>query len=119
MANYTIEHEPGTRILVCRITGFLSDAEGEQFARDMLQATRTARRGAANLLTLFDNRLGNVFSTTALQSLNDALKRERADGDRAAVLVANTINKAQARRNMSDGDQLFVSEEEARAWLTA
>ncbi len=117
MPNFTIEHEAESGILVCRITGFLSDVEGAQFARMFLDAIGRARRTAPTLRILFDNRDGNVFSSASLGALNGTLKGEQRPGDRAAVLVANSINKVQAKRNMSDGNQVFLSEQAARTWL--
>ena len=117
MSNFTIEHEAASGILVCRVNGFLSDAEGAQFARALLDAVGRARRSAPTLRLLFDNRDGNVFSSASLGTLNAMLKGEQRPGDRTAVLVANSINKAQAKRNMSDGNQVFLSEQAARTWL--
>jgi len=118
MTNFSIDHEAASGILVCRVTGFLSDAEGAQLARAFLDEIGRARRGAPILRILFDNREGNVFSSASLGALVTTLKGEQRPGDRAAVLVANSINKSQARRNMSDGNQVFLSEQAARTWLT-
>ena len=117
---YEVRHAADTGIVYCSVKGFLSDSESEAFAAELVTKLSAARRASRiGLRMLFDNREGNVFSAKAAEALNVLRAMHDPLRDRAAVLVANSVNKLQAKRTASIGTEIFLSEAAAITWLTA
>jgi hypothetical protein len=117
---YEVRQAVDTGIIRCSVKGFLTDSESVAFAAELLTKLSAARRvSSTGLRILFDNREGNVFSAKAADALNVLRSTHDPLHDRTAVLVANSVNKLQAKRTASQGTEIFLSEAAAITWLTA
>lgn len=116
MSNYQLAWDVDSKIIVCRLVGFLPDSEADALATDLVGMIQEARRRTGAFRLLFDNREGSVFSPKAAAAL-EIMKPALKAGDRTAVIVAGNLHKLQAMRSKSDSTQLFLSEADARAWL--
>jgi hypothetical protein len=119
MANYRIERDDADRLLVCRITGFIGDDAIHDLARDWSAEVARARALYPVLKVMFDNSGGFVMSPKAAAVMAEATRDLRRPDDRRAVLTANSLCKLQAKRTMSAGGEVFISEKAARLWLNA
>lgn len=119
MNNYKIERDDLEKILICRVEGFIDDEGAERLARDWRSAIIAFRTLYPDLKTLFDNSHGNVMSPKAAVLMADATRDLAREGDRTAVLAANSLAKLQAKRTMSGRGEVFISEKAARLWLAA
>lgn len=119
MANYSLDQDPATGVITCRVLDFISDAEAQALARDIRVMAQGSRHARGTVRMLFDNQRGKVFSSAAMQALGGDLKATRCSGDRTAILVSCSLNKMQAKRAMSEGSEVFLSESAAMTWLTA
>lgn len=116
---HEISFDENDGILICRLHGFLHDDAAQLFGRDLAEAAAGARRHNRPLLFLVDNREGSVVSPVAAAALADQLNASKQPGDRTAIIVSDSLSKLQAKRVTTTEHDVFVSEAEARAWLTA
>ncbi len=119
MGSFTIERDAPTAVVICRVEGFLNDEEALRLAQDWRTALISARRADSTLRLLFDNSRGGVASPKSAKAMGDATRDLWREGDRVAVLTPNSLAKVQAKRTMTTGGQVFISEKAARMWLSA
>jgi hypothetical protein len=117
--SYTIEFREADGILICRMYGFLDEQLASKFGAELLKAQAAARAKTGTLLCLFDNRQGHVAAPAAARALVEQCRSVVHSGDRSAILVANSLNKMQAKRSAMTDNEIFVSENAAVTWLTA
>jgi hypothetical protein len=115
---FEVRTDTQSRIVTCRVHGFLPDDEAEPLAASLLAAITDVRRSGAPLRLLFDNRQGAVFSAKGAEALG-ALKPTYDVRDRTAVLVCDSLHKLQAKRSAGRGTEVFISESAAVTWLKA
>jgi hypothetical protein len=119
MAKYTIVREDDGGILICRIQGFIDDQEAASLARDWRAAVLASLHVDRQLRVMFDNSGGHVMSAETAKVMAEATSDLRKPNDRRAVIACTSLAKLQAKRTMTSGGEVFISEKAARMWLCA
>ena len=118
---YSIAFDTETRTLHLRLEGFWSMATLANFAAELLETSAAARRRHDSFAILSDSSRFPVQSPDVAHGFEQLMARGAATHKGpTAILVASVLNKMQVQRSMK-GPRLgvFLSVEEARAWLAA
>ncbi|MET0365891.1 MAG: hypothetical protein ABW169_14700 [Sphingobium sp.] len=104
-------------LLLCSVTGPLSDVQSSELERALTSVTAAARRHGP-LRVLWDNRVGVPLGPILSEMFRTLLVEQGQPEDRVAIIVENSIAKARSRPQMAEGHQLFASENAALTWLS-
>ena len=119
MARYEIERDVSDALVICRVEGELDDSMTSRMAQDCRAELIRARHDFSTLRVLFDNSRGTVASPSSAKIMADAMGDLWREGDRTAVVTADSVSKVRAKQTMRDGGMVFISEKAARMWLAA
>jgi len=117
---YSFQFDAADGILGVRVSGIWTATTVEQYRRDLGIEAEAARKRAGKLRLLF-NAIGYAVQTQDVARSAQQFDRVVLPGDRVAVVIDTSLLKLQARRVFSGWDriELFVAEDDARAWLVA
>lgn len=113
---FEVDHDVARGIITCRIRTFLSDDHAIDMADTLQRAIARVRARHDHIRMLIDNRAGSVFSVAATEAM-DRIREGHHPRDRTAVLASSSLHRMQAVRKMTAGTDVFMSEDEAMAWL--
>jgi hypothetical protein len=111
--------EEDTNLLRSKVEGFLSLADVKQYERQLDHVSREVRNKAGRVRFLIDSTAASVQSPDVAAALRQVPSVLLLPEDRLAVVVGDSaLKKMQTERMMRDDrEQMFSSEQEARAWL--
>ena len=108
-------------ILLVETSGFWTVDEADAYMGELRLHLDAMRRRNGYSLILVDGRQAQVQTGEVMSRMDDIQSvLVSGDRDRAAYVVVNSIAKLQAQRlSRSENLKVFLSPEEARAWLIA
>ena len=116
MAAYKIGFDERRGFLVCRVSGELGASEVTSLCSELIGALAATRaRGQVRLL--WDHRGLRVLPNDLADELLAVARDHVQPGDRAAILVSNSLDKVQGRPKIADQAAFFLSENAAYTWL--
>ena len=118
-APYELRYDRACGMIFLRSLRDITDADAPRLCRDLEPMVAEMRAKHGDIRMMFDLRATALILGVVAAKMTETLYRERASGDRFAVLLGSSVMKAEARPSLDAQTQVFMSETAARTWLHA
>ena len=116
---YEIERDVSDALVICRVEGELDDSMTSRMAQDC--RAELIRRATISARSAFCSTIAAApwHRRVPPRSWRTPMGDLWREGDRTAVVTADSLSKVRAKQTMRDGGMVFISEKAARMWLAA